>query len=149
MKSNYSKIIKWILLALLVLSVAVFVGAWIYGFEKNDGVAVDVLFYWTYAMLILAVVSIVCIGGAIGIKNDKRFLWKVLGVLTGTAVVVVVVYLISPGAPAVGMLEQPSAGTLKLTDTILNLTYLVGAATILSIIVGEIVVGIRNKQQTK
>ena len=149
MKSNYSKIIKWILLALLVLSIAVFVGAWIYGFEKNDGVAVDVLFYWTYAMLAIALFSIIIIGGAIGIKNDKKFLWKILAVLGGTAVVVVAVYLISPGAPAVGMLEQPSAKTLKLTDTILNLTYLVGGLTILSIIVGEIVASIRNKQQAQ
>lgn len=149
MKSNYSKIIKWILLALLVLSIAVFVGAWIYGFEKNDGLAVDVLFYWTYAMVVFALFSIICIGGVIGIKNDKKFLWKLLAVLGGTAVVVLAVYLLSPGAEALGLLEQPSKSTLKLTDTILNLTYLVGAATILSIIIGEIVVSIRNKKQAK
>ena len=149
MKSNYSKIIKWILLALLVLSIAVFVGAWIYGFEKNDGLAVDVLFYWTYAMVVFALFSIICIGGVIGIKNDKKILWKLLAVLGGTAVVVLAVYLLSPGAEALGLLEQPSKSTLKLTDTILNLTYLVGAATILSIIIGEIVVSIRNKKQAK
>lgn len=149
MKSNYSKIIKWILLALLLLSVAVFIGAWIYGFEKNDGLAVDVLFYWTYAMVVFALGSIIIIGGAIGIKNDKKFLWKLLAVLGGAAVVVLAVYLLSPGAEALGMLEQPSKSTLKLTDTILNLTYLVGACTILSIIVGEIVAGIRNKNQAK
>ena len=149
MKSNYSKIIKWILVVLLVLSIAVLVWGWIYGFKTNDGLAVDVLFYWSYAMLAIALISIICIGGAIGIKNDKKFLWKVLAVLGGTAAVVVAVYFISPGAPAVGMLEQPSAQTLKLTDTILNLTYLVGGLTILSIIVGELVVSIRNKQQAK
>ncbi|MBO4611153.1 MAG: hypothetical protein J5668_03495 [Bacteroidales bacterium] len=149
MKSNYSKIIKWILLALLLLSVVVFIGAWIYGFEKNDGLAVDVLFYWTYAMVVFALGSIIIIGGAIGIKNDKKFLWKLLAVLGGAAVVVLAVYLLSPGAEALGMLEQPSKSTLKLTDTILNLTYLVGACTILSIIVGEIVAGIRNKNQAK
>ena len=146
---NYSKIIKWILLALLLLSVVVFIGAWIYGFEKNDGLAVDVLFYWTYAMVAFALGSIIIIGGAIGIKNDKSFLWKILIVLGGAAVVVLAVYLLSPGAEALGMLEQPSKSTLKLTDTILNLTYLVGACTILSIIVGEIVAGIRNKNQAK
>ena len=150
MKSNYSKIIKWILLALLLLSIVVFIGAWVYGFEKNDGLAVDVLFYWTYAMVVFALISIICIGGWIGIKNDKKFLWKVLAVLGGTAVVVLVVYLLSPGAEALGLTEeQPTKGTLKLTDTILNLTYLVGALTILSIIVGEIVVSIRSKKQAK
>ena len=146
---DYSKIIKWVLLGLLVLSVVIFIGAWIYGFERNDAVAVDVLFYWTYAMVGLALASIVCIGGWIGVKNDKKFLWKILAVIGGTAVVVLVVYLLSPGSEALGMLEQPSKATLKLTDTILNLTYLVGGLTILSIIVGEIVAGVRNKKQAK
>lgn len=146
---DYSKIIKWILLGLLLLSVAIFIGAWIYGFEKNDGAAVDLLFYWTYAMVVFALISILIIGGAIAVKNNKAFLWKILIVLGGTAVVVLAVYLLSPGSEALGMLEQPSKSTLKLTDTILNLTYLVGALTILSIIVGEIVAGIRNKNQAK
>ena len=146
---DYSKIIKWILLALLLLSVAIFIGAWVYGFEKNDGAAVDLLFYWTYAMVVFALISILIIGGAIAVKNNKAFLWKILIVLGGTAVVVLAVYLLSPGSEALGMLEQPSKSTLKLTDTILNLTYLVGALTILSIIVGEIVAGIRNKKQAK
>ena len=91
---DYSKIIKWVLLGLLVLSVVIFIGAWIYGFERNDAVAVDVLFYWTYAMVGLALASIICIGGWIGVKNDKKFLWKILAVIGGTAVVVLVV----PGA---------------------------------------------------
>jgi hypothetical protein len=147
--NKYSKIIKWVLLALLVLSIVVFVGAWIYGFEKNDGLAVDVLFYWTYAMVGLALISIICIGGWIGVKNDKKFLWKILAVLGGAAVVVLAVYFLSPGSEALGILEQPSKSTLKLTDTILNLTYLVGGLTILSIIVGEIVAGVRNKKQAK
>ena len=146
---DYSKIIKWILLGLLLLSVAIFIGAWLYGFEKNDGAAVDLLFYWTYAMVVFALISILVIGGAIAVKNNKAFLWKILIVLGGTAVVVLVVYLLSPGSEALGMLEQPSKSTLKLTDTILNLTYLVGALTILSIIVGEIVAGVRNKKQAK
>ena len=147
--NKYSKIIKWVLLALLVLSIVVFIGAWIYGFEKNDGLAVDVLFYWTYAMVGLALISIICIGGWIGVKNDKKFLWKILAVLGGAAVVVLAVYFLSPGSEALGILEQPSKSTLKLTDTILNLTYLVGGLTILSIIVGEIVAGVRNKKQAK
>ena len=58
---------------------------------------------------------------------------------------VVVEYL----APAVGMAQQPSASTLKLTDTILNLTYLTGGVAIVSIIVGEVVKGIRNKRDAK
>ena len=107
------------------------------------------LFYWTYAMVAVAIFSIVFIGGWIGIKNDKKFLVKVLSVLGGAVVICLAVYFLSPGAPAVGMAQQPSASTLKLTDTILNLTYLTGGVAIVSIIVGEVVKGIRNKRDAK
>ena len=146
MKSTYSKIIKWILLALIVISVAVFAFGWIYGFETNGNVAVDALFIWAYVMLGIALVSIVLIGGVIGVLNDKKFLVKVLAVLAGTAALCAIVYFLSPGAPAVGIAEQPSDATLKLTDTILNLTYLCGGVAILSIIVGSVVNAIRNRK---
>lgn len=147
--SKYSKIIKWVFLGLLVIGVVDFLFGWIYGFEKNNSLAVDLLFYWTYAMVAVALVSIIFIGGAIGIKNDKKFLVKVLCVVGGAAAICVVVYLLSPGAPAVGIAEQPEQGTLKLTDTILNLTYLAGAAAILAIIAGEIIASVRNKKSAK
>ena len=142
MKPTYSKIIKGILLALIVLSVAVFAFGWIYGYETNGSVAVDALFIWAYVMLGIALVSIVLIG----VLNDKKFLVKVLGVLAGTAALCAIVYFLSPGAPAVGIAEQPSDSTLKLTDTILNLTYLCGGVAILSIIVGSVVNAIRNRK---
>ena len=90
--------------------------------------------------------SIVLVGGVIGVMNDKKFLVKILAVLAGTAALCAIVYFISPGAPAVGIAEQPSDSTLKLTDTILNLTYLCGGVAILSIIVGSVVNAIRNRK---
>lgn len=146
---NYSKIVKWIMLGLIAVSVLVFLFGWIFGFEKNEAIAVDALFIWTYVMVAVAVLCIICIGGYIGARNDKSFLKKVGIVLGGTVIVCAVVYLISPGAPAVGMLEQPSASTLKLTDTVLNLTYLCGGAAILSIIVGEVFKAIREKKEAQ
>ncbi len=146
MKPTYSKIIKGILLALIVLSVAVFAFGWIYGYETNGSVAVDALFIWAYVMLGIALVSIVLVGGVIGVMNDKKFLVKILAVLAGTAALCAIVYFLSPGAPAVGIAEQPSDSTLKLTDTILNLTYLCGGVAILSIIVGSVVNAIRNRK---
>ena len=146
MKSAYSKIIKGILLALIVISVGVFAFGWIFGFEKNNEIAVEVLFYWAYVMIGIALLSIVVIGGVIGVINDKKFLFRVLGVLLGTAALCAIVYFVSPGAPAVGIAEQPSDSTLKLTDTILNLTYLCGGVAILSIIVGSVVNLIRNRK---
>ncbi len=146
MKSNYIKIIKVILLCLLLISVGVSIFAFVKDF--ND-LSIEVFFYWTYAMIAVALLAIIFVAGAIGIKNDKKFLWKLLAVVGGAAAVCAAVYFLSPGAPAMGMAQQPSASTLKLTDTILNLTYLVGAAAIVAIIVGEVYKGIRNKRDAR
>ena len=134
------------MLGFLLVSVAVAVFAAVKDFNDTS---VNMLFYWTYAMVAVAILSIVFIGGWIGIKNDKKFLVKVLSVLGGAVVICLAVYFLSPGAPAVGMTQQPSASTLKLTDTILNLTSLTGGVAIVSIIVGEVVKGIRNKRDAK
>jgi hypothetical protein len=71
----------------------------------------------------------------------------------GIAVVVAAVlfgicYLLASGAPAVGYSDAklPTATELKMTDTILNMAYIVGGAAILSIIVGEVLMTIRNKK---
>ncbi len=146
MKSNYIKVIKVILLCFLLISVVVALYAAIKGF--NDA-SVDLLFYWTYAMIAMAVLAIVFVAGAIGIKNDKKFLWKLLIIVGGAAVVCAIVYVLSPGAPAIGLAQQPSSSTLKLTDTVLNLTYVVGVAAVITVIVGEIYKGIRNKRDAR
>ncbi len=146
MKSNYIKVIKVILLCFLLISVGIALYAFIKGF--NDA-SVDLLFYWTYAMIALAILAIIFVAGAIGIKNDKKFLKKLLIIVGGAAVVCAAVYFLSPGAPAIGLAQQPSSTTLKLTDTVLNLTYVVGVAAIISVIVGEIYKGIRNKRDAR
>ena len=120
------------MLGFLLVSVAVAVFAAVKDF--NDP-SVNMLFYWTYAMVAVAILSIVFIGGWIGIKNDKKFLVKVLSVLGGAVVICLAVYFLSPGAPAVGMAQ--------------HLTYLTGGVAIVSIIVGEVVKGIRNKRDAK
>ncbi len=146
MKSNYIKVIKVILLCFLLISVGVALFAFIKGF--ND-LSVDLLFYWTYAMIAVAVLAIVFIAGYLGIKNDKKFLWKLLAIVGGAVVVCAAVYFLSPGAPAVGLAQQPSDLTLKLTDTVLNLTYLISAAAIVAVAVGEACKAIRNKRDTR
>jgi hypothetical protein len=59
-----------------------------------------------------------------------------------------VAYLIAPGSPAMNLtsMDQPSAATLKLTDTILYLTYFAGILAVVAIIVGEIRLAITNKK---
>ena len=61
-------------------------------------------------------------------------------------VVVGIVYAVSSGAPAVGYVgKEVSQMTLKLTDTVLNLTYILCAVTVLAIIGGGVYNAIRNK----
>lgn len=131
---------------MIVISVALLVWGSSVGFEANNGQAVDVMFYWTYVMIGIAAVAVIGLGAVMGFKNNPKGLVKTLIGLAAIAVVCFVVYLISPGKPAMGMLEQPTQSTLRLTDTILNLTYIAGAIAIASIVVGEVVMSIRSKK---
>ncbi len=135
------------MLALIVISFALLVIGFTSGFEANDGAWTDVLLYWAYVMIGLTLVATIIVGLGIGIKNDPKMLVKV-GI--GAAAVVVVclaAYLLAAGKPAMGLLAQPDAATLKLTDTILNLTYFVGVVAIVAIIVGEVRLTMVNKKK--
>ena len=134
------------MLALIVISFVLLVIGFINGFETNGGKWTDVLLYWAYIMILIALVATVGVGLWIGIKNDPKMLVK-LGIgLVAVAVVCLIAYLLAAGKPAMGMQVQPDAATLKLTDTILNLTYFVGILAIIAIIVGEVRLAIVNKK---
>ena len=137
---KYEKIIKWVLMALFVVGVVFSFYGFIVGFESNNNAPVDTLLYCTYAyaaITLLAVVfGVVVIGG---MNNPKSLLKLGLGIVV-IAAVVALAYVLAPGTPAVGYLGEPvSDGTLKLTDTILNLTYLLFGGSILALVVGWIV----------
>ena len=145
---NSTKLFKLVMLVLIVISVVLLVWGFLTGFESNDGRAVEVLLYWAYVILAIAVLAVVVFGLIISAKNNPKSLVK-LGVgLLAIAAVCFVAYLVSPGNMPLqwNNPKLPSAQQLKLTDTILTLTYLTGGAAILSIIVGEIVMAIRNKK---
>ena len=143
---NYGKFFKILMLVLLISSVGLLIWGFLVGFETKDGQAVEVLLYWAYFMIILAVVACLIVGLIISIKNNPKSLIKYGIVLAGVAVLCLIAYLFAPGSDPVGYTGEPvPASTLKLTDSILNLTYICGAAAILSIIVGEIVMAVRNK----
>ena len=137
---KYEKILKWILAVLFVVGVVFSFYGFGVGFESNGNAPVDNILYCAYAfagVTILAVLfGVVVIGG----MNNPKSLLKLLAGLVVIVAVVAVAYVLAPGTPAVGYLGDPvSDGTLKLTDTILNLTYLLFGAAILSLIVGWIV----------
>ena len=137
---KYDKIIKWILLALFIVGAVFSFYGFLVGFESNGDAPVDNMLYCAYAYagiaLAAVVLGVVVIGG---INNPKSLLKLGLG-LVAIAAIVAVAYVLAPGTPAVGYLGEPvSDGTLKLTDTILNLTYLLFGGALLALVVGWIV----------
>ena len=136
---KYEKIIKWVLVALFVLGVAISLYGFVVGFETNGNSPVDVLLYCTYAYAIVALLAVLTGVVVIGGINNPKALVKMLVGLVVAAVVVGGAYMLAPGTPAIGYLGEPvSDGTLKLTDTVLNLTYLAFGASIVALLVGWI-----------
>ena len=132
------------MVALIIASVALLLWGFSKGFEGNT---VDVLLYWTYCMLGLAIFCWVVIGLIVSAKNNPKSLVKIGIAILGVAALCLVAYLLAKGNPAMAYNgPEVSAGTLKLTDTILNLTYITGGAAILAIIVGEIRMAIASKK---
>ena len=141
----YAKIAKWITWVLLLISVVIMVWGASVGFEANDGMAVDALLRWGYVLLIAAVALVIVLGIVLGALNNPKSLIKIGLGLVVVVVVATIAYAAASGSPLVGYIgEQPDHSTLKLTDTLLNLTYLLGGCAIAAIIVGEIIRSVRK-----
>jgi hypothetical protein len=110
--------------------------------------AVEVLLYLAYAMIIFALVAVLCIGLYISATTDPKGLVRIGIGLAGAAVIALVAYLLASGAPAIGYAgaTPPTASELKLTDTILNMTYILGGAAIFAIVAGEVISAFRTKK---
>ena len=142
---KYEKIIKWLLVALFIVGIVFSVYGFIVGFETNANAPVDNILYCTYAFAGLAVLAVVFGVVVIGGINNPKTLLKLLLGLVVIAAVVAVAYVLAPGTPAVGYLGEPvSEGTLKLTDTVLNLTYFAFGASVLALVVGWVVSATRK-----
>jgi len=142
---KYEKIIKWILVALFIVGIVFSVYGFIVGFESNGNAPVDNLLYCTYAFagiaLLAVLFGVIVIGG---INNPKSLLKLLLGLVV-IAAIIAVAYVIAPGTPAVGYIGEPvSDGTLKLTDTVLNLTYFTFGLSIVALVIGWIVGAVRK-----
>ena len=139
---KYAKIFKIVLWVLMILSICVLVWGFFTGFEANDGAATNVLLYWAYIVLGIA------LGLYVTATTNPKGLIKIGIAVVGAAVLFGICYLLASGSPAVGYsgAKLPTATELKMTDTILNMAYIVGGAAILSIIVGEVLMTIRNKK---
>ena len=137
---KYDKLIKWLLAILFVVGIVFSFYGFAVGFETNGNAPVDNMLYCAYAFAAVAILAVV-IGVVVigGINNPKSLLKLVLGLVV-IAGVVAVAYVLAPGTPAVGYIgPEVPAGTLKLTDTLLNLTYLLFGASLLSLVIGWVV----------
>jgi TRAP-type C4-dicarboxylate transport system permease small subunit len=148
---KYAKIIKIVLWVLMILSVGVLVWGSIKGFPATvaqDNGTVDPLLYWTYIVLGIALAAVILVGLYVTATTNPKGLIKIGIAVVAAAVLFGICYLLASGAPAIGYsgATPPTATELKMTDTILNLAYLVGGATILSIIFAEVFIAIRNKK---
>ncbi len=142
MYAKVTKILKWVL---LLIGVAIAVFGIAYGFTTDGGIATDVLLYCAYALVAFAILAVVCLGLYLTIKQNPKGLIKLGIALVAAVVVVGIAYLLAPGTEAVGCSIAVTPGTLKFTDTILNVTYLLCGGAILSIVVGAIISASRNK----
>ena len=111
----------------------------------NEGSSVDLLLRYTYFLFFAAVVIWIGLAIFIAGRNNPKNLLKAAGVVVGVAALVVLAYVLSAGAPALNVKTQPTPQWLKLTDTMLLLTYVLGGAAIIAIIVGAVRDAINHK----
>ena len=111
----------------------------------NEGSSVDLLLRYTYFLFFAAVVIWIGLAIFIAGRNNPNNLLKAAGVVVGVTALVVLAYVLSAGAPALNVKTQPTPQWLKLTDTMLLLTYVLGGAAIIAIIVGAVRDAINNK----
>ncbi|MEE0430765.1 MAG: hypothetical protein UDN37_10150 [Bacteroidales bacterium] len=111
----------------------------------NEGSSVDLLLRYTYFLFFAAVVIWIGLAIFIAGRNNPKNLLKAACVVVGVAALVVLAYVLSAGAPALNVKTQPTPQWLKLTDTMLLLTYVLGGAAIIAIIVGAVRDAINNK----
>ena len=142
---KYEKIIKWVLAVLFVVGIVFSFYGFAVGFESNGNAPVDNILYCAYAFAAVAIIAVLFGVVVIGGMNNPKSLLKLLLGLVAIVAIVAVAYVLAPGTPAVGYLGEPvSDGTLKLTDTVLNLTYLLFGGAIVALVVGWIVSATRK-----
>ena len=137
---KYEKIIKWILAVLFVVGIVFSFYGFLVGFESNGNAPVDNMLYCAYAFALITIAAVVFGVVVIGGINNPKSLLKLLAGLLAIVAVVAVAYVLAPGTPAVGYLGDPvSDNTLKLTDTMLNLTYFLFGGALLALVAGWII----------
>lgn len=146
---NINKIFKWLMWLLFAVSVGILVWGMVKGFPtsaaQGDNGTVNTLVCWCYIIIGIAAAFAVVFGVGVAIANDPKSIVRIgIGVVVAAAICGIA-YALAPASPAIGLFEQPGAGTLKFTDTVLYIVAFAGALAVLAIIFGEIMGAVRNK----
>lgn len=121
-------------------------GAWcLASGDAQNTASVDVLLKYAYVLMIAAVVVLLGLTIVKAAVNDPKGLIKAIIFIVIAAALVGVVYAVSAGSPALNVKEQPSAFMLKMTDTMMLLTAILGVGAVCAIIYGVINNAIKSK----
>ena len=142
-----SKFLKILMITLLVLSVGVIA---VFYVQNTSGIfalsnlseavsstnMLDGLLGWTYILLFAAII-LVFVLSVINMAGNPKALKRTGFVLILSIVLIVVSYVLASGDPvAANLATEPTAGELKMTDTLLILTYLLMAGSFIALIWG-------------
>lgn len=98
----------------------------------------DMVLFWAYIMVIAALVLVVVLS-LINMAGNRKSLKKTGIVLVIAVVLIGASLLFASGDPiAVNMAVQPTHATLKMTDTLLNLSYALVIIALLALIWGSV-----------
>ena len=105
----------------------------------------DIVLFWAYALVIAAIVLVVVLS-IINMAGNKKSLKRTGFLLLIAVVLIGLSYLLASGDPiAVNMDVQPTHATLKMTDTLLNLSYALVVIALLALVWGSVRNLIKNR----
>ena len=145
MTSKFTKILEICLLVISLIGLVVF-----FIYNSNTGLytvaneaealattgMLDIVLFWAYALVIAAIVLVVVLS-IINMAGNKKSLKKTGFLLLIAVVLIGLSYLLASGDPiAVNMEVQPTHATLKMTDTLLNLSYALVVIALLALVWG-------------
>ena len=156
MTSKFTKILEICLLVISLIGLVVF-----FIYNSNTGLytvaneaealattttgMLDIVLFWAYALVIAAIVLVVVLS-IINMAGNKKSLKKTGFLLLIAVVLIGLSYLLASGDPiAVNMEVQPTHATLKMTDTLLNLSYALVVIALLALVWGSVRNLIKNR----
>ena len=134
-------IVLWVLFGagLVVCGLTAFI------LQSDVELATETILFGAYAFGIISLLAVVFSVVVMGAINDPKSLLKLLGGIAAIAAVVFIAWFLAPGTQPIGYLGDPvSEGTLKLTDTFLNLTYFLLGGTAVALI-ANFIIGLTRK----